>query len=114
MAKDLEHDSHKVLKFVRDYGGDRVNVPGTRDASAEWNGMGNAYEKLLALHITAQDGWKQIASSTSMNDTDANDFADKMLRGGVKEIAQLVRWCNFFEQVGDDMAAWKVFDRDRA
>lgn len=115
MSHDADWEEHAALKFVRDYGDELLDLPAVRSGSCEWSIYPEMWRKIQAIATATQEAWKQLAKmSEDAGDTDADDYIDKRLRGGVKDILHLNRWIQYLEQADKDVAAWRVFDNKRA
>ena len=118
MSKKAHKAEHETIKLVRDYGEDLTDLPAVRGADCSWPGYVVAWERLIAIAVATQQGWKDIASGAEeRKDTDVDDYADHYLRKGTDEITQFNRWLKFLEQAdadeGGKIAAFKVFDEKR-
>jgi ferritin len=113
-SMDLRKDVKGTQKLLADYCGVAIEMPAVTECACKAANLPDCYRQAMKCVMDAQMGWKEIAAeSEGLSETDIDAFADEMLTDGIGMIKKLTRWTNYFDQVGDDRAAWVMFDQKR-
>lgn len=114
LALKLRKHVKGILKFLADFAEVDIAWPSGAECPCRASNLPDVYEQIRQLALGAEQGWNAIASEAeALEEMAVDDFADGHLDYFVGSLKRLNRWKNFFAQVGDDKAAWLVFDKER-